>query len=271
MPELPEVETIVRDLRRKVLHRIIQEVTVYDPLVIRGQGPGEFIQNLQGRRLENILRRGKAIIVRLDNQSYFVIQLMMTGQLILQDSPQQLKETRARLRLCDDRYAHYNDHRRFGRLQIVEDLKQIPYFRKLGPEPLGAGFSVEWLKKKLRERRVSIKTLLMDSTFVAGIGNIYASEILFQSHIHPNRQACQLKKEEMENLRTATQAVLTQAIRLRGTSINTYRDVNGQKGLFAQHLQVYGREDEDCPRCGKVIVKIVQHGRSTFLCPQCQR
>ncbi len=271
MPELPEVETIVRGLRGKVLHRTIKEVRVYDPLVIRGQGPGEFIQKLQGRRLENILRRGKAIIIKLDNRSYFVIQLMMTGQLILQDSPQELKETRVRLRLCDDRYAHYNDHRRFGRLQVTENLKQIPYFRKLGPEPLGGGFSVEWLKKILREKRVSIKTLLMDSTFIAGIGNIYASEILFQSHIHPGRQACQLKKKEIENLHMATQAVLTQAIRLRGTSINTYRDAKGQKGLFAHHLQVYGREDEDCPRCGRVVVRIVQHGRSTFLCPQCQR
>lgn len=270
MPELPEVETIARDLRRKILNQRIENITVYDARVIR-QPAGQFVEGLKGRRLNKISRRGKALILELDNGRYFVVQLMMTGQLIDSARPRQDKVTKVSLRLSSGRYLHYNDQRLFGRLQVVDTLEQIPYFCKLGPEPLTDGFSPSWLAEKLKGKKVPIKALLMDHTFVAGIGNIYASEILFQSRINPKRPAHRLKEEEITTLRAATRKVLTEAIRWRGTSMNTYRDANGKRGGFIRRIKVYGRGNEDCSRCKTPLSKILQRGRSTFFCPRCQR
>jgi formamidopyrimidine-DNA glycosylase len=270
MPELPEVETIARDLRRKILDQKIEDITVYDARVIR-QPVKEFTRALKGRRFKKVSRRGKALILELDNGRYFVVQLMMTGQLIDSARPRQDKVTKVSLRFSNGRYLHYNDQRLFGRLQVVDTLEQIPYFNKLGPEPLTNGFSPSWLAKKLKEKKVPIKALLMDHTFVAGIGNIYASEILFQSRINPKRPAHRLKKDEVSKLHAAARKVLTEAIRWRGTSMNNYRDANGEKGGFIRRIKVYGRENEDCSRCKTPLSKILQRGRSTFFCPRCQR
>ena len=270
MPELPEVETIARDLRDKILNQKIEDISVYDARVIR-QPVKEFTRALKGRRLNKISRRGKALVIELDNQRYFVVQLMMTGQLIDAVPQRQDKVTKVSFRLSGGRYLHYNDQRLFGRLQVVDHLKQIPYFGKLGPEPLTDGFSSSWLTKKLKGKKVPIKALLMDHTFVAGIGNIYASEILFQSRINPKRPAHRLKKEEINKLHAATRKILTEAIRWRGTSMNTYRDANGEKGGFISRIKVYRREKEDCSRCKTPLARILQRGRSTFYCPTCQR
>ena len=280
MPELPEVETIARDLRRKILGQTVTDITIYDARVIR-QPAGQFVEGLKDRRLNKVSRRGKALILKLDNGRYFVVQLMMTGQLIDSARPRQDKVTKVSLRFSNGRYLHYNDQRLFGRLQVVDALEQIPYFCKLGPEPLAdgppeasltkGGFSPSWLVEKLRGKKVPIKTLLMDHTFVAGIGNIYASEILFQSRINPKRLAHRLKKNEIATLHAATRKILTEAIRWRGTSMNTYRDTNGAKGGFLGRTKVYGRENENCSRCKTPLSKILQRGRSTFFCPRCQR
>jgi len=270
MPELPEVETIARDLRGKIFRQKIEDIGVYDARVIR-QPVKEFTRALKGRRFTQIARRGKALVIKLDNRHYFIIQLMMTGQLIDSPRPRQDKLTRISLHLSGGRYLHYNDQRLFGRLQVVDDLKQVPYFQKLGPEPLGGQFSVPWLAQNLQKRKISIKTLLMDHTFVAGIGNIYASEILFQSRINPRRPACRLKEEEIKKLHAATRKVLAEAIRWRGTSLNNYRDTYGEKGGFMDRIKVYGRESEKCSRCKTPLSKILQHSRSTFYCPTCQR
>ena len=270
MPELPEVETIARDLRRKIPDQTVTDITIYDARVVR-QPVKEFTRTLKGQRFTRITRRGKALILELDNGRYFVVQLMMTGQLIDSARPRQDKVTKVSLRLSNGRYLHYNDQRLFGRLQVVDTLEQIPYFCKLGPEPLTDGFSPSWLAKKLKGKKVPIKALLMDHTFVAGIGNIYASEILFQSRINPKRPAHRLNKEEIVRLHTATKKILAEAIRWRGTSMNTYRDANGKKGGFMRRIKVYGRENEGCPRCKTPLLKILQRGRSTFFCPQCQR
>lgn len=270
MPELPEVETIARDLREKIPGQKIDNISIYDARVIR-QPVREFTRALKGRGFTSISRRGKAIIIELDNRRYFVVQLMMTGQLIDSTQSRQDKLTRVSLHLSGGRYLNYNDQRLFGRLQVVDNLQTIPYFSRLGPEPLGKGFSVAWFARKLKERKVPIKSLLMDHAFIAGIGNIYASEILFQSRINPERPAHRLNKEEIATLHTATRKILAEAIRWRGTSMNTYRDANGEEGGFMRRIKVYGRENEDCSRCKTPLVKILQRGRSTFFCPQCQR
>lgn len=269
MPELPEVETIARDLRHEILGQRIEEAGVYDVRVIRQPVQG-FKRALKGRRFTRITRRGKAIVIELDNRCYFIVQLMMTGQLIYSSHPPDAR-TKVSLRLSNGRYLHYNDQRLFGRLRVVDDLRQIPYFQRLGPEPLDSEFSASWLAGKLRGKKVPIKPLLMDHTFVAGIGNIYASEILFQSRIHPRRPAHRLKKEEIAKLHSVVQGILREAIHWRGTSMNTYRDANGDKGGFMSRIKVYGRENERCSRCKTALAKIFQRGRSTFFCPRCQR
>lgn len=273
MPELPEVETIARGLRRKIVNLTINDVIVYDRRVIRqnGQTVRPFTSALKGRRLTDVSRRGKALILGLDNGRLFVVQLMMTGQMIDCADPRRDKLTRVSLSLSNGRYLHYSDQRLFGRLQVVDSLHHIPYFQKLGPEPLTKEFSISFLGKKLRERKVPIKPLLMDHTFVAGIGNIYASEILFQSRIDPRRPAHRLKAEETERLYAAAREVLKQAVRWRGTSMSNYRDADGKEGLFMSRIRVYGRDGQSCPGCKHTLVKIIQRGRSTFYCPQCQR
>ena len=267
MPELPEVETIRRDLVRCIVGRRICEVSVNDVMVVR-MAPKEFSRRLIGKNIVDVKRRGKAIVIELNDKSSLVIQLAMTGQLIY---GKDLPNTRVIFKLSNGKYLNYNDQRRFGRLYVVKDLSEVAFFRTLGIEPLSRGFDLRWLSTKLRLKKTPIKSLLMDQNFIAGIGNIYASEILFRARIHPQKRATSLTEKEVAQLRQITVNVLKEAIKLRGSSVNTYRDTNGQKGSFVRRIQVYGRESEECLICKKPIKRIVQAGRSTFFCPGCQK
>ena len=277
MPELPEVETIKKDLIKGLLGRRIEDVVVYDERVIRGRAASDFKTALMGYTVVDLTRRGKAIIAQLSHpalaggKQFLVIQVMMTGQLIFSASAQAMPMTRITFRLSNDQYLHYNDQRLFGRLQIVHDPDEIGYLKTIGPEPLSRGFQVVRLAEQLQRRSIPIKTLLLNPRFVAGIGNIYASEILFASRINPKRPAKSVKPEEIKRLHQATIDVLKEAIRLRGTSMRNYRDGKGQKGGFMNRIKVYGREHERCYRCRAPIQRIVQSGRSTFFCKSCQR
>lgn len=271
MPELPEVETIKRDLTKSLLGQAVSATIVYDQRVIRGCTAEAFAAQLKGSTVEAIDRRGKAIVISLSNRKYLVVQVMMTGQLIFSSEQAPMAMTKITFRLSNGKYLHYNDQRLFGRLQIVHDLAEIPHLQTMGPEPLGPEFETAWLADRLKKRSMPIKTLLMNPQFVAGIGNIYASEILFVSRINPRRKAGKIKPEEIKRLHRATIDVLQEAVRRRGTSMRNYRDGNGQKGGFMKRIKVYGRENEQCYRCDGPILKIVQAGRSTFFCKTCQR
>jgi len=166
---------------------------------------------------------------------------------------------------------NYNDQRLFGRLTLFEKLEDVKHFSILGPEPFDAAFNPSFMNEALKRRNVAIKTVLMDHTFVAGIGNIYASEILFRSGISPRRAARRLKFNEIKRLHEMTLEVLEEAITHRGSSMRNYRDGNGEKGTFNKLIKVYAREGENCERCWTPIVKIVQSGRSTFYCKKCQK
>ncbi len=272
MPELPEVETIVRDLRKKICGLDIVSLKIHDGRVVRQSTEKEFSRKLIGQEIKNISRRGKAIIIELtEAKSYFVVQLMMTGQLIfsLDENPQ--RDTKVTFHLSNKTCLHYNDYRTFGRLLVVTNIDEMPYFKTLGPEPLEKHFTVTWLVQELQKKRTAIKPLLLNHGFVAGIGNIYASEILFASRIDPRRPALTLRKEEIYLLHRETRKVLREAIRFRGTSMNTYRDAKGEKGNFLNRIKVYGRENEECFSCRALLVKDFQSGRSTFYCPECQK
>jgi formamidopyrimidine-DNA glycosylase len=272
MPELPEVETIVRDLRKKVCGLTIEKIKIHDGRVVRQASHAEFSRKLKGRTVQSISRRGKAIIVDLGAaESFLIVQLMMTGQLIVSDNSAPLRDTKVTFHLSNAMSLHYNDYRTFGRLQVVDSLDEIPYFKALGPEPLEKLFTVSWLAQELKKKKTPIKPLLLNHQFVAGIGNIYASEILFLSGIDPRRSAATLKKNEITQLHQSTKKILQDAIRSRGTSMNTYRDAQGEKGNFINRIKVYGRENEPCLSCHSVLVREFQAGRSTFYCPQCQK
>lgn len=272
MPELPEVETIRRDLNRQILNYTIQDVRFFDTRVIRDISPQAFRKILLGRTIDQIHRRGKALIFQLNPKPvFFVVQLMMTGQLVLRKKMRREPATKVVFVLSNGRYLHYNDQRVFGRLQVVADLETMKYFRNLGPEPLSKGFTAQKLAEFVRTRRRAIKNVLLDHTTVAGIGNIYAAEILFAAGIDPRRPAAGLESREISRLYRAIKQILRQAVSLRGSSVNTYRDAAGQKGSFINYIKVYDRTGQACPRCHNPVSRIVQAGRSTFFCEGCQK
>ena len=267
MPELPEVETIKRDLENRILHHSIEEVSVRDTMVVRFPSKKLFIKQLEGKHIEALERRGKAIIFKLSGGYFLIIQLVMTGQLIFgKKSP----HARVSFKLSNGEYLNYNDQRRFGRLNVVRNLNELKFFKSLGPEPFDGDFNAAWLTKELKKHKVPIKSLLMNQSFVAGIGNIYANEILFRCGINPQRPGRSLRPEEIKTLHKMTILILKKAIELRGSSVNTYRDANGQKGFFINRLKVYGKAKDKCVLCKAPIERIVLAGRSTFFCRRCQ-
>jgi len=271
MPELPEVETIKRDLEKKILGQKIVQVFVYDRRVIRNS-PRSFIKNLTGKTFHEVSRRGKAIVFQLTDSGFLVVQLMMTGQLIYAEKePRPSKATKITFQLSNYRYLNYNDQRLFGRLQFCRTLEEIKFFKDLGLEPFSSSLSAQWLANQLIPRSTPIKNFLMNQKFVAGIGNIYASEILFAAGIHPRRAAKTLSKKETHSLHSKIKEILSEAIRFRGTSMRDYRDAGGQKGNYINRIKVYGRKGQACLSCQTPVARFVQAGRSTFFCRRCQK
>ena len=270
MPELPEVETIVRDLKA-LGQKTFSDVIVHDGFVLR-QNPNDFVCRLKGQGIEKITRRGKAIVIHLSSTEFLVIQLMMTGQLIVEKKVKLAdKHTRITFILSDGTGLLYNDQRRFGQLRVVSDLKQINHFNILGPEPFSKRFSPLFMRQAFQKTNRPIKNLLLDHTFVAGIGNIYACEVLFRSQLSPKRPSRHISFIEAKKLHKQIREVLKEAIKHRGSSMRNYRDGHGQKGSFNQRLAVYAQQGKPCPICQKDIVRIAQSGRSTFYCQQCQK
>lgn len=273
MPELPEVETIRRDLEEKVLGQNIKDVVICDGRVIRGIREDVFISRCCGQKIGAVGRRGKAVIIALQT-GYLVVQPMMTGQLIFSADAKDNgahKHTKLTFALSNGGCLNYNDQRLFGRVTFVKDLNELKFLRTIGPEPFDEAFNPQFLSEAVRSRQAPIKSVLMDQQVVAGIGNIYASEILFKSKIDPRRSAKKLKTIEIKRIYRSTISILDEAIRYRGTSMRDYRDAAGQKGNFIDRIKIYGREHEQCFICRTPVKRIVQSGRSTFYCKKCQK
>lgn len=277
MPELPEVETIVRDIMPAMTASRVVRVNVLDPLVLHGLPIPTFTQALLGQKIKRVYRRGKAIVVELENQDkqsfFWVIQLKMTGQMIIHElkDPSPLKETRLIIHLSNGKTLFYNDQRRFGRHWVGSDLLAFKHFSQLGPEPFSEDFNPQYIKAFLATRKRPIKNVLLDHQFVAGIGNIYASEILYRLKINPRKKANRFPLVQCQALHQMIKTVLELAIKHRGSSMRNYRDSKGEKGRFNQLINVYGREHLPCGICHTPIARIVQAGRSTFFCPHCQK
>jgi len=278
MPELPEVETVLRGLKRRVLGRTLGRAEVLHPQIIAGS-PDEFIREVSRRRAVSARRKGKAIAVELGpppgggslEARYLLIRLGMTGQLTVTASAAPLEpHTHARLPLDDGREEiRYRDTRRFGRLRIGtrEEIEAI--LGRMGPD--APAISRPAFSAALRGRRGPIKSWLMNQQVLAGLGNIYADEALFLARIHPLTPAGRISAPAAERLRRAVRKVLKQAVERQGTTFRDYIDIDGESGNYAMRLRVYQRTGKPCRRCRALIRRVVIAGRSSHFCPRCQR
>lgn len=262
MPELPEVETVVRSLAPKLTGRRILDATFSSHHVVRQKFP-VLRRQVQNQRVHSVERHGKFIVLTLD-RGVLVIHLGMTGKLLLDSEPGPY--ARAVFQL-DHGLLVYDDIRHFGRIEWSEKLPERA--AALGPDALN--ISLEDFRKLLKTRKSAIKPLLLNQRFLRGMGNIYTDEALYEAHIHPRSIAASLSKARVERLHRAMIDILSEAIRLKGSSISDYVDADGQRGNFQQQHQVYGRAGEPCPTCGTPIRRIVVGQRGTHYCPKCQR
>lgn len=269
MPELPEVETVRRSLSA-IVGRSIEAVDVREPR-LRRRVTMDLARLATGQRIVGLDRRGKYLLVRLSSDDVVLVHLGMSGTLVAQPAatPSALHD-HVRFLLSDGWALVFNDPRRFGLLRAgrPESFAELAH---IGPDPLSEEFSAALLRRLTRGRKRPVKNLLMDQRLVAGIGNIYASEILFEAGVRPSRQARRLRLAELDALVRATRKVLEEAIASGGSSISDYRDGAGQPGYFQLTFRVYDRSGEPCLRCGVSVCRSVHAGRSSFYCPHCQR
>ena len=269
MPELPEVEVIAQGLDASLRGHIIQSVELLWPRAVAIPEPAAFVERVTGRRFARVWRRGKYLIFDLDDNQYLLAHLRMTGSFCLLPREEPLDPYVRAIFQLDGAYdLRFADIRKFGRLYLVDQPHHI--LGELGPEPLDPRFSPEQFAAMLRNRHARIKALLLDQTFLAGMGNIYTDEALFRAGIHPLRCSDSLSEAEGRRLYTAIQNVLRDAIARRGTTLDTYRDAEGKRGNNQYYLNVYGRKDAPCPRCGRPIERIVIGQRSAYFCAHCQ-
>jgi formamidopyrimidine-DNA glycosylase len=287
MPELPEVETIRRGLSDKIINKKIKKVTVNFSKIVKSD-LAEFKKTLLGNKFTAIDRIGKLLILKLtSNDRFLLIHLKMTGQLIFCFNNKIIAGGHSLPKLPDslpNKYSHFwlefsngaqlffNDMRKFGYLRLVDGTQLAAIKETYGIEPLTKNFTVEKLIEIFKKRKISVKAVLLDQIVIAGIGNIYADEILFASHILPDRPASFLKKDEVKAIFSAAQAIIKKAIKFRGTTFNDYVDADGQTGNFVKYLKVYGRTNLPCLGCESGTVKKIKvAGRGTHFCSKCQK
>jgi len=266
MPELPEVETIKRELEKAVLGKKITEVCVHNPKVIREPSVEKFRKGLQGATIKNILRKAKVLILELSNGKSLVIHLKMTGQLVY---PGNGKASRVSFRLSDTKTLDFNDQRLFAELRLMDNWRSLKFIQGLGPEPFD--LTVEQFKEMLAHKKTKIKPLLMDQTFISGVGNLYAAEVLFRARIHPQRPAASLFDKEKEILFKEIKDTLQEAIQHKGSSVDQYVQLSGKPGDYVKYHKVYDRKGRPCLICKTSIKRISLGGRGTYFCPKCQK
>jgi formamidopyrimidine-DNA glycosylase len=274
MPELPEVETVARDLRGELVGRRFISAWVSQPGVLRFPDAELFSAALPGCAVESVERRGKYIFCRLAGAEDLVVHLGMTGHLHVVDSDAEVvKHTHFRAGLDDGRELRFDDARRFGRVMlgssaVLEDRRLLP---PLGVEPLSEDFTPERFDGLMRRTTRTVKAALLDQTGIAGLGNIYVDEACHLAGVRPTRRANRLTRKERTALHAAIRSVLTKAVANRGTTVDDYRDLWNARGSHQEELQVYGRGGQPCLRCGAVLRRRVVAGRTTVYCTSCQR
>jgi formamidopyrimidine-DNA glycosylase len=287
MPELPEVETVARQLEPEIEGRRIELLEVLDPRWSRPVPPEELGAAVTGSTIEGLGRRGKYLLLALDGDRTLVMHLRMTGNLVLVEGDDVLdpsegrllyqgertteaRHLRARFVLDDGRELWFTDPRRFGEAFLLDNSELPERFAKLGVEPLSDEFTPEHLGEVAAGRTAPLKSFLLDQSRIAGVGNIYADEALYRARLHPLSPAGSMKPEHWAALRDAVVDSLQAGIDAGGSSIDDYRDGRGEKGTMQEKFLVHTREGQPCPSCDGEIVRIVLAGRSTYFCPSCQ-
>jgi formamidopyrimidine-DNA glycosylase len=274
MPELPEVETIARDLQCKIAGATIRAVEVSKSDVLRVAGPKALARRTAGATIQRSWRRAKLVVLDLSTGDRLVVSLRFTGNLLVEDGPfrdDDRKYSTVRWKLEDGRTLHYYEVRRLGTVSLMNPRQFEKYVARLGVEPLEPAFTADLLFRLLQTSRQAVKKRIMDQRAVVGIGNIYANEALWRAGIDPSRPANKVARAQAGQLHRDIIAVLREALDARGTSFRDYRDAAGEPGDFERRLAAYGREGLPCPRCGRKLVGThAIDGRATVLCVRCQ-
>ncbi len=290
MPELPEVETIVRDLDKEVRHRTFLDVWTDTSKIIKKPSLEIFRRELKGKEIIGARRRAKNILIDLSGGYVLLVHQKITGHLLIgkwkQEKGEWVAENKGPLFtdpvnrflrviffLDDKRQLALSDSRKFAKIELwkKEELEESENYRKIGPEPLAEDFTFEDFTELFKKKKGKIKQVLMDQNFIAGVGNIYASEILFDAKIHPEEDVSRLNREDLRRIYNATRKILNKSIEMRGDSFSDFRTLFGEKGGFQNLVKVYQREGEECLYCGGRVRRIKQGGRSSFYCPRCQK
>lgn len=292
MPELPEVETIKRDLAKNLVGRKITKVDFLWPGILKGETTKKFSPAVIGTTISGVERRAKNLAVKLNNGQNLLFHMKMTGHLIITEGDWQVDEfgkwlhkngqesplydplnqyIRLIFWLDNGKILAFSDLRKFAYVKMMNSDQLQEFFNAYGPEPLTDAFTQSYLTDILQSKKIAIKKVLMDQSLIAGIGNIYADEILFEAKIHPLKPASELKEEQISPLFKAIKKVLDKAVEARGTSVSDFRDTEGKKGEFEKQLKVYRRTGQPCYNDGTKIERIVVGGRGTHFCPTEQK
>ena len=268
MPELPEVQTVVNGLKEDLVGDRITCITPIWEKVLSNFIPSDLFIKDKKTLIQDVTRRAKFIIIHFPS-SILAIHLRMTGKLFFPVANQIPKHTTAVIKLDSGKKLIFHDTRKFGRIYLYNDL--TPINERHGPEPLGKNFSVGWLHRALQQRKRNIKALLLDQSFLAGLGNIYVDESLWEAGIHPGSISNALPAARIKRLHEAVQAILKAAITAKGTTIIDFSYLNGQSGRYTSQLRIFGRQGQPCITCGREIEKIKVAGRGTYVCSRCQK
>ncbi len=267
MPEMPEVETIRCQLEKKVINKKIEETIIKDKRLIKEVSPDVFKSRTEGSAIQKILRRGKVLILQMEGGFFTVLHLRISGWIIVGKSID--KFSRVIFRFSDNTSFQFCDQRALGEIKLTEDWQSLPIVKKMGPEVLD--LKREDFIALFKGKKSKIKPLLMDQPFLAGVGNAYAQEAVFCAGIHPSRTVNSLKENELGRIYDCLTAILKEAIKRKGSSLDTYRQIDGKEGGYAPFLKVYGRKGKPCFKCGSPIKREVIGGRGTYFCSHCQK
>lgn len=272
MPELPEVETVKETLKRQVINKKIIDVKVYYPNIIEYPSVDDFKKQIVNEKINDIQRRGKWLIFCLDNY-YLLSHLRMEGKYFIKDIDDDInRHEHVSFVLDDGKELRYQDTRKFGRMHLIkkDELYKRKPLNELGLEPWDKELTNEYLKDKYKNKKLPIKTVILDQSIIVGIGNIYADEVLFLSKINPLKKSYLLNNDELDNIISNTKITLEKAIEAGGTTIRSYTSSEGVHGRFQHSLLVHNHEGDKCPVCNSIIIKIRVGGRGTYYCPNCQ-
>ncbi|MEG1146104.1 MAG: DNA-formamidopyrimidine glycosylase [Bacilli bacterium] len=273
MPELPEVETVKETLKKFIINKKIIETKIYYADIIENMSSNEFIAKIKNQTINDITRRGKWLLFVLDDY-YLLSHLRMEGKYnIRKKGDYKEKHEHVIFTFEDETELRYKDTRKFGKMHLIEKEKinKVKPLSEIGLEPFDNKLNKFYLYDQFKNKKTAVKTALLDQTIIAGIGNIYADEILFLCLLNPNKRVCDLKEKDLENIIKFTKEVLSQAIIDGGTTIRSFTSSDGVHGRFQQNLLVHNKKGSNCPKCNSIIEKISVGTRGTYYCPKCQK